>query len=666
MKTFSTTFLPPIFALAFSSLFTAGAAAAGGGDAPALESYRHWDPEIVEIFRSLPIQDEGRVKPLDTFAQFRMFRLHGKRSMRFTAGSGESVETFKIGPTQWMLDLLFRPQIAGKMPTFQVNDSRIVIAFGIEAHEKRRGRYSYEEILPGRAKLSELGMKYAEIEAGDRTYDQGMIVNLARNVSDFEFLSNQFAFARKGIEVERSALPEGVFAGSEPDRVAISDLLRGMGKLREHVAGDRDKITEGVELAMHQVEFYSQTARGLAIFPPEKQQEKWLSGGEMIAASVGDDAALEWGLPRIELIEALAGALEDPGDFATKAGALKELVVADATERGEYGRVGMEVAFYKAKFFYRSLLCFLLGFVLLSFSWLAPASGLSKRLTAGVVACAILGELLLVTGIVWRSIIQSRAPIYNLYDTIIFIAAIAVLVALLMEYANREGLGLAVAVFLGGAGMFLAMRFEVKDANDTMESMRAVLASNFWLATHVTTINIGYSAGFLASGIAHFYLFARLFKRGDSRERLRTATRMTYGAICFCLFFGLVGTVLGGIWANYSWGRFWGWDPKENGALMIVLWTLIILHARMGGYIRDLGVNLCAIIGGMIVSFSWWGVNLLGVGLHGYGFTEGVWAALYTFWAIELLMIATGIWLWKRDRGGTAKSSGGKAAAAAA
>ena len=114
--------------------------------------------------------------------------------------------------------------------------------------------------------------------------------------------------------------------------------------------------------------------------------------------------------------------------------------------------------------------------------------------------------------------------------------------------------------------------------------MRAVLDSNFWLATHVVTITIGYSGTFLAGALAHRLRrpAARRAPR-PTRPRARRSCRMTYGIVCFALFFSFVGTVLGGIWADQSWGRFWGWDPKENGALLIVLWNAIILHARWGG-----------------------------------------------------------------------------------
>ncbi len=96
---------------------------------------------------------------------------------------------------------------------------------------------------------------------------------------------------------------------------------------------------------------------------------------------------------------------------------------------------------------------------------------------------------------------------------------------------------------------------------------------------------------------------------------------------------------MGGVWANDSWGRFWGWDPKENGALLICIWQLLVLHARMGGFIRDRGLAVMAVLGGVVVTISWWGVNLLNVGLHSYGFTSGVAQLLLGLWCIEGVVI---------------------------
>lgn len=193
--------------------------------------------------------------------------------------------------------------------------------------------------------------------------------------------------------------------------------------------------------------------------------------------------------------------------------------------------------------------------------------------------------------------------------------------------------------------MFLAMWYEESKGVDPMNPLIAVLRSNFWLATHVITITIGYAGGLLTAGLAHVYIFARVFNidEGDKSFR-RFMTRIVYGGICFTLFFSLVGTILGGVWANDSWGRFWGWDPKENGALIIVLWTLIILHARMAGYIREWGMHNCAVVGSILVTFSWWHVNFLSTGLHNYGFTgDAGLTAIWSFYCLEALVVFVGL-----------------------
>jgi hypothetical protein len=117
---------------------------------------------------------------------------------------------------------------------------------------------------------------------------------------------------------------------------------------------------------------------------------------------------------------------------------------------------------------------------------------------------------------------------------------------------------------------------------------------------------------------------------------------MVYGIVCFATLFSFVGTILGGIWADQSWGRFWGWDPKENGALMIVIWCAIILHARWGGMIRQRGLMTLSIGGSIITSWSWFGTNMLGVGLHSYGFTDAAFVALSGSAAAQLVIIGIG------------------------
>jgi ABC-type transport system involved in cytochrome c biogenesis permease subunit len=115
---------------------------------------------------------------------------------------------------------------------------------------------------------------------------------------------------------------------------------------------------------------------------------------------------------------------------------------------------------------------------------------------------------------------------------------------------------------------------------------------------------------------------------------------MVYGIVCFATLFSLVGTILGGIWADQSWGRFWGWDPKENGALIIVLWNALILHARWGGLVKQRGLMCLAVFGNVVTSWSWFGTNMLGVGLHSYGFMDAAFWWLIAFMLSQVALIA--------------------------
>ncbi|MBL8994298.1 MAG: cytochrome c biogenesis protein CcsA, partial [Spirochaetia bacterium] len=173
---------------------------------------------------------------------------------------------------------------------------------------------------------------------------------------------------------------------------------------------------------------------------------------------------------------------------------------------------------------------------------------------------------------------------------------------------------------------------------DTLRVLVAVLDSNFWLSTHVIAINLGY-AGVVFSGVVGHVYFVLALRKGTDPERLKEVFKLTYGVQAFGLLFSFTGTMLGGVWADQSWGRFWGWDPKENGALLIVLWGAILFHARFAGWIRDIGFAAGSVIGIMVVMMAWFGINLLGVGLHSYGFTEGLWTGLVSYLIAQSLFV---------------------------
>jgi ABC-type transport system involved in cytochrome c biogenesis permease subunit len=234
--------------------------------------------------------------------------------------------------------------------------------------------------------------------------------------------------------------------------------------------------------------------------------------------------------------------------------------------------------------------------------------------------------------------IQDRPPVTNLYSSAVFVGWGAVLLGAFLERFNRNGIGAAMAALVGFATLIIAHHLAM--TGDTLEMMRAVLDSNFWLATHVVIITLGYSAMFFAGALAIAFTFLGLLRRGFDKSAARSLAGMVYGITCFAALFSLVGTILGGIWADQSWGRFWGWDPKENGALMIVIMCAITLHARWGGIVQERGIMALAILGNIVTAWSWFGTNLLGVGLHSYGFTDSGFLWMCAFALSQLLCIA--------------------------
>lgn len=632
-----------------------------------LDSYEPWDSEVVHTFENLLVQDGGRVKPLYTFARFTLLQFSGKTSVAFETGDGSE---HKLHYSEWLLDTLFRGEVAKDLPIFIVDDSAAVVQIGVSPKDKR-DRYSYNELSGGRARLAELSAQYAEKERQheqsekDPQYEldriEGMILALGRNISSFEYLIGQFGFARGGdLLVNEQVLPEELRQLAEQlDPVEMLDKMPEM-TLEQLVQAIRQPPGENEDERMFSGAlklffFHANSARGLNLFPPqEEDNEVWMSAGDVLVEGLESREDRPWAVEQLSSLQTLVDARnESPEAFAEELSdfAAKQHSISDP--RGEGVHADLEVQLYRGKYFTYSLYAFVLGFIVMAFSWLTPGSRVGRTLLLVAGALAFVGLCLDVYGITLRSIIRQRPPITNLYDTVLFITAAAVLLGLLIELFTRMGIGTLVAILSGVIGMFLSIKYEAKEATDTITQLVAVLDTNFWLATHVTIINIGYAAGLVAAIIGVIYLSTRfvfMLLGKEAKDFFRSLTRMNYGVVCFCLFFSLVGTVLGGIWANYSWGRFWGWDPKENGALMICLWTLVILHGRMAGWIRDLGIHMNTLVLAVITTFSWWGVNNLGVGLHSYGFTDGVWGALYTFWGVLGIFMLMGAVVWFAER----------------
>lgn len=601
----------------------------------------HWSDEIVSLFSTLPVQDGGRVKPMNSIAGLNLLTFNGKRTLELADGT-------KLDPNRWLLDVLFFPELARTYPSFRIQTDEVLILMGLEA-KKKRDWYSYEELIPGVAKLDEEARRVFEISGTNRTPAEHQALKLSQDLRQFETLTQLLFFSRIDLPVDTSPALRDLFG---PKRRGIAWMLprvRELQQLTAEIQPAQKEDFEAVRTLFGELDMSLENSYGaLTLFPPAAEEdgtrdETWWRPADVLfnAFTTTRDVQVQTAL--LGLLEKLEMERDDPVQFLATLEELHARVSGLAEARDEYGHIPLEVKLYNWDLFTNALVVFLLAFLLSCFSFFGSGA---TWLRISVAVLNVLGLALASTGIVMRCIIRERPPIVSLYDTVLFITCVVVLAALFIEWLTRQRIGLFLAAFLGVAGMFLAGRYEVHEVStsgDTMSSVVAVLDTNYYLAIHVTTVAMGYAGGLLASAIAHVWLLGRLFglRKGD-KAFYTSIARMIYGTVCFSLLFALFGTIMGGVWANDSWGRFWGWDPKENGALLIVLWMLLILHARMGGYIRERGLANMAILGGIVVSMSWWGVNLLNVGLHNYGFISGVAISLYIMWAFEAAVLALG------------------------
>ena len=280
-------------------------------------------------------------------------------------------------------------------------------------------------------------------------------------------------------------------------------------------------------------------------------------------------------------------------------------------------KVGAELLYGGSHFFVNAMVIFLAAFLVATFGWV----GYSEKFNQASLWLLGLGAVFLIVGLVFRIYISGRPPVTNLYSSVLFVTAIFVPLMMLVERMT----GLGIGNVLGGMGAFLALMWawtmSITDG-DTFTVLMAVLDTQFWLATHVVCITIGYGTTFAAGALGVAYVIGAMLTPAFDKETRREVYNVMYGMVCLALLFSFFGTVLGGLWGDDSWGRFWGWDPKENGALMIVLWNAISLHARWGGMVKERGFAMIAIFGNIVTLWSWKGVNVLGVGLHAYSGSE--------------------------------------------
>ncbi|MBL4808534.1 MAG: cytochrome c biogenesis protein CcsA [Phycisphaerales bacterium] len=440
-------------------------------------------------------------------------------------------------------------------------------------------------------------------------------------------------------------------------RIAGNEINRQAGLAFETKAKSRDPFQRAILVLNQRMSLFSELSQLLNpyLVPPlTSGAEEWRSFVTVLNESPNDPDAMAL-LTILQDYRAanLEGATEEEYEagrlsFNTSLGKFAGLIERKLPYEARKSRY--EVIFNQVQPFIIASTLFLIAFLFGCFGMLSSQltkKEWSKSLFNSMTSLLVVALIVQTIGLVSRVYLQGRPPITNLYSSAVFTGWGCVIIGLIIDRQMKLGLGGIMASVIGFGTLVVA--HNLGSSGDTMEMMQAVLDSNFWLTTHVVVVTIGYSGTFFAGFLGIAYVLLGVFTKMLDRELGKSMVKMTYGVICFATVTSFAGTVLGGIWADQSWGRFWGWDAKENGAALIVLWNLLILHARWGGMIRDRGLVVLAIFGNIVTAWSWFGTNMLGVGLHAYGFTSSTvfWLTLFVLSQIVLMgvgMLPMTIW----------------------
>lgn len=569
-------------------------------------------------FGKIPVLGGGRVKPLDTVARNSLVIIHGKQTLQTEDGR-------RLDAIHWLADILFNAPVADLHPAFVINNPEVLGLFGWQ--QGSRKYFSFVELSPFFEKIDEQGQLAGNIDPSERSPYQNAIFNLRNSLILYQRLKNNLR-------------PEDSESFSEE----ISDYLKAMpAGLEPNKKNEKKQSLEQAKLASlftslkERYETIAELGYFFPIPPAQANAERrgeWQSIGSCLLHAI-PSGKMD---PNVMTYARIGDAYRanNPALFNQR---LRDFANGmaqhdlHATSHASY-----EFLFNHIEPFYQCMVLYVLAFLLVCGWWMSG----NQRFNQSAFYLLLLALALHTFGLASRMYLQGRPPVTNLYSSAIFIGWGTVLIGLILERIFRDGIGSASASVIGFVTLIIA--HHLAGSGDTLEMLVAVLDTNLWLATHVVTITLGYSAMFLAGTLAIIYTTRSVFTRSLTPQASQSLTNMIYGVICFATLFSFVGTVLGGIWADQCWGRFWGWDPKENGALLIVLWCAIILHARLNGFIRQRGLIVMSLAGNAITSFSWFGVNMLGVGLHSYGFMNKAFPWLVAFIISQLaLMLAVAI-----------------------
>ena len=542
-----------------------------------------------KIMADFPVLHEGRIKPFDTAARNMLDFLSGRNMI-----DGKSA-------TQWLTHAIFSPAYAVTTPVIRLDTRREVDLLNLPPSQHRI--YSAEDITLARLAAAAQGHDIPLSE--DLETRLALIHQISHTLTPFLPLTYDDFAGKNLLDVLRDN------DGSLDNPVISSVMMQGQNNIL-------------LRLIPHP---------GLA----DRMMTPWqvLAGvipGPSIQASfdLWQQAAQNWQDGRLT-------------PWAEHMKQLKALSIDSLSLSTT--KLRLERHLNTLQPLLLIMLASLLGLAAYILLWVGlrlPAS-LIRRSSLLVMAVCFTLTLVKMAG---RILILERPPVGTLYESILFVLLIVFGYGLYKLLRRNTPAILAAGILTLGVALSVLARVHEGDA-DNMMMLGAVLNSHFWLIVHVLVITAGYAVCLLCSMVAYLILFKPV-ARGQLIQDHPLYPVMIRSALA-ALALTATGTVLGGIWADQSWGRFWGWDPKENGALLIVIWLAWVLHARLGGFLQGAWVAGGFAFTVICVALSWFGVNLLGVGLHSYGFTEGAFTGLMGFIILNITAIILLVYRWRHQ-----------------
>ena len=588
-------------------------------------AYAGGDGFQYDTLGKMPVLADGRIKPLDSLARVLLQRIYGHANYE-----GQNA-------TQWLAHMVFKPGDMMNAPIFTFATPQAAAMMGLEI--KEGNRYSFVDVA---SVLPQRGKFFADLAGRAKNSlapEEAEVVRVYNATNDFAEVIGTFSLLLPlpGIDDSVRAklgLPAGVPVTCSDllkERVRLTDAMQDIIKRKGMNAAAYKPEERALSQAVSRLSLQATLDEDNAlvrVIPPTWEGDAWQSPWGVIKSASGSpqSAALlrDW--------RALAMAYQQQDAVAWNQIAAK-LGGASAARLDSWQMVRLDLEFSYNRFapLTFALCAYGIGLLLVAVGLWRSAAHVLK---AGQLGLA-LGVALHATALVMRMLILMRPPVSTLYESLLFVSFVVMAASLWMSQKQQ-----GVAWLAGAATAFALLLIGPVFAGDgdTLGVLVAVLNTNFWLATHVVCITTGYACALVTGAIAHIYLF-NVAVRKLPQESLKPLMGLLYRASLIALCFTATGTMLGGIWADQSWGRFWGWDPKENGALLIVLWLIWLLHGRVAGQLGAFSFAALMAFINVVVGIAWIGVNLLSVGLHSYGFTDSAANGLMALCGGEFLYV---------------------------